>query len=102
MASETVTINSDFVQTLTVGEIEFLEEKSGRPIGKVFGKDVPMGTTLRALAYIIKRRDDPSFTWEQAGDIKAELITAGDEEGEESLPPADDSDVDIPRRLAAS
>ena len=87
---EVVNIDPTLVQTLTVGEIEFLEEKTGRSVAKAFGGDAPMGTALRALAYLTKRRDDPDFTWEQSADLRVNLIR-DEEEGstldEDALPP---------------
>jgi hypothetical protein len=55
---------------LTVGEIEDIEELSGLSID-AFGKDgVPKGKAMRALGFVIRRREDPEFTWEQARDLK--------------------------------
>lgn len=68
------------IRTLTVGELELLEERTGRPLSKLFSDDAPRGVLLHALAYIQLRRLDPSVTWEDAADAVVELDT--EEEGE--------------------
>lgn len=55
---------------LKVREIEELEEIIGGPFDQAFASDKPRGRTLRALGYIIKRRENPAFTLEQAGELR--------------------------------
>lgn len=59
---------------LTIEEIELLEEKTGVPIDEIGGKGIKKGTMLRTMAYIMKRRENPEFTWEEAGKLR---ISAG-------------------------
>lgn len=40
------------------------------PLDALGQSDKPKGKMLQALAYISKRRDNPDFTWEMAGDLK--------------------------------
>jgi len=54
---------------LTISEIEEIEELTGASIKLIDEPDRPMGQTLRVLAYISKRRSDPEFTLEMAGDL---------------------------------
>jgi hypothetical protein len=61
------------VAELTVGELEFLEERCGRSLSQLFAPDAPRGTLLHALAYLKLRRDDPAITWEEAADVRVEL-----------------------------
>lgn len=58
---------------LTVEEIEDIEEATGCSIDRLFADDRPRGKTLRAIAWIVKRREDPAFTFEQAGKVKIKL-----------------------------
>lgn len=58
---------------LTVGEIETIEEVIDGPIDKAFADDKPKGRALRALGYVLKRRDNPEFTLEDAGDLRIRL-----------------------------
>jgi hypothetical protein len=71
------------IRTLTVGELELLEERTGRPLSKLFSEDAPRGVLLHCLAYIQLRRQDGSVTWEEAADAVVELDT--EEEGEEAV-----------------
>jgi hypothetical protein len=68
-----IRIDRATIANLTVGELELLEEKTGRPLSRLFDADAPRGTLLHSLAYITLRRDDPSATWELAADAVVEL-----------------------------
>ena len=58
------------VNDLTIGEIVEIEERTGLPLDALGQADKPKGKMLQALAYISKRRDNPEFTWEMAGELK--------------------------------
>ena len=58
------------INDLTIGEIVEIEERTGLPLDALGQADKPKGRMLQALAYISKRRDDPEFTWEMAGELK--------------------------------
>jgi len=64
-----ITINPD---ELTIADVADIEDAVGRPIGELFtGKtDSPQGRALQALVWISMRRNDPSFTFEDAGKVK--------------------------------
>ena len=70
---------------LTIGEIVTIEELTGLPFDAMTDPDKPKGKLLQAIAYISKRRDNPEFTFERAGDLKLNLasdeadFTQGDE-----------------------
>ena len=70
---------------LTIGEIVTIEELTGLPFAAMTDPDKPKGKLLQAIAYISKRRDNPEFTFEMAGDLKLNLasdeadFTQGDE-----------------------
>ena len=72
------------INDLTIGEIVEIEERTGLPLDALGQADKPKGKMLQALAYISKRRDNPDFTWEMAGELK--ISTASD--------PVDPSDGD--------
>lgn len=57
------------IETLKIREIEELEEISGMSVDNLEDSDVPKGKLLRALAYIVKRRENPEFTLEEAGEL---------------------------------
>ena len=70
---------------LTIGEIVSIEELTGLPFDAMTDPDKPKGKLLQAIAYISKRRDNPEFTFEDAGNLKLNLasdeadFTQGDE-----------------------
>jgi hypothetical protein len=52
---------------LTMGEISFIEDMSGRSISDLEDTTQPMGKLLTALACVAKRRaGEPGFTWNAA------------------------------------
>ena len=61
----TVDINS-----LTIAEVVEIEDRTGMPLDALGQADKPKGRMLQALAWISKRREDPDFTWEMAGELK--------------------------------
>jgi hypothetical protein len=73
-------INKQMIGQLTVGELELLEERTGRPLSRLFDDDAPRGTLLHSLAFIQLRRDDPATTWEAAADVVVELEGLNDDE----------------------
>ncbi len=58
------------VSDLTIAEVVLIEDKTGLPLDALGDADKPKGRMLQALAYIVKKREDPDFTWEQAGELK--------------------------------
>ncbi len=64
------------INDLTIAEVVEIEERTGLPLDALGQADKPKGKMLQALAYIVKRRDDPDFTWEQAGALKISATTA--------------------------
>lgn len=60
---------------VTVGDMEDFEEITGKVLDEVFagaetGKLKLEAKTLKAVVFIAKRHEDPSFTLEQARDVK--------------------------------
>ena len=58
------------INDLTIGEVVEIEDLTGLPLDALGQADKPKGRMLQALAYISKRREDPDFTWEMAGELK--------------------------------
>ena len=61
------------INSLTIGEIEEIEELGGTSIDEMFSAGAKKGKALRAIAYITKRRENPEFSWEDAGNLKINL-----------------------------
>ena len=63
---ETINFN---INDLTIAEIVTVEELTGLPFDSMTDPDKPKGKMLQALAYISKRRENPEFTFEMAGEL---------------------------------
>ncbi len=79
-------------EDLTLDELEELEELLGTALDGMLTGDTPKGRALKAIVWIMIRRDNPEATLEDAGrykirDLGLELAgagDAGDEEGSSS------------------
>ena len=58
------------ISELPIAEIVEIEDLTGLPLDALGQDHQPKGRMLQALAYISKRRTDPSFTFEQAAALK--------------------------------
>ncbi|GGM48429.1 hypothetical protein GCM10012275_19250 [Longimycelium tulufanense] len=58
---------------LTIDEIEMLEDLLNAPLDEVATPGRRKGPFLRAIACVIKRREDPEFPLEAAGSLKVKL-----------------------------
>ncbi len=62
------------VDTLTLGEIEQIETMARQGIGTLTDDSKPRGRMLRAIITTLKRREDPSYKYEQSAEVtQAEL-----------------------------
>lgn len=69
--------------TMTLNEIEQIELLTGRSIDSIMDDGAPRGRVFKAIIFIFKKRTDPNFTFEQAGEFSMEQATAlfsGDED----------------------
>lgn len=77
------------VSKLTLGEIAKVEEISGFGIGLIEDPATPKGKLFIALAYVIRKREEPTYTLakaEQLTLIEAEqIVTGGEDVLEEAL-----------------
>lgn len=75
---------------LSMREIATIEELSGQPIGALSDEESPKGLQFAALAFIVKHREDPEFTWNDAQDLTmsdvSSLIGIAEEVEESPLP----------------
>tara|TARA_Y100000588_G_scaffold383182_1_gene472032 strand:+ start:340 stop:597 length:258 start_codon:yes stop_codon:yes gene_type:complete len=73
------------INDLTIAEMVEIEERTGLSIDSLGETGIPKGKVLQAMAYIIKRRANPEFTWEEAGALKinttAEKVNPTEDEG---------------------
>jgi hypothetical protein len=73
------------VNDLTIAEMVEIEERTGLSIDSLGEAGIPKGKVLQAMAFIIKKRENPDFTWEEAGALKinttAEKVNPTEGEG---------------------
>lgn len=74
------------IKQLTLGEVAKLEELSGLSINSMADEDKPKGKFMAAFAYVVHRRVDPKFTFEQASKLtmsEAQELVFGNTEDDE-------------------
>jgi hypothetical protein len=49
---------------LTLGEVEEIEMLLGRGIDEIFANGQPKGRALRVLYYVIKKKENPEYSFE--------------------------------------
>ncbi len=57
------------IQKLTLGEIARIESIAEAPLANLADDNAPKGALLSALAFVMKRREDPKFTLDQAKEL---------------------------------
>jgi len=77
------------ISKLTLGEYAQVEDLSGLPISAMADETKPKVKQQIALAYVIKKRSDPTFTYSQA-----EALTMNDLQ--ELLGSGEDDDPKVP------
>ena len=87
MTDDSEVFNID-INELTIAEIVEIEERTGLPFDALGDVTKPKGKLLQALAMISKRKVDPAFTWEQAGELKINTTS-------EKVDPIDGDDPSI-------
>lgn len=56
-------------ESLTLEEVETIENLVGASIDEAFGTGKPKGKALKVFVWIIKKRSDPKYTIEQASKL---------------------------------
>lgn len=56
-------------ESLTLNEVEMIENLCGVSIDKAVADGEPKGKNLRAIIYVMTRRTNPDFTIEEAGNM---------------------------------
>jgi hypothetical protein len=64
----TQTQNFDF-ESLTLNEVEQIELITGTSIDQILDAGQAKGKAMKAIIFIMKKRIDPNFTLEQAGNL---------------------------------
>lgn len=74
MADEVFEVN---LQSLKIREIEEIEDALGAGVDAAFAEGQPRGKALRVVAWVLKKRADPDFTLEQAGELVIQFDGGG-------------------------
>ena len=59
---------------LTLNEIEEIEDLTDTPFDELFTAKGKKGRMLKAIGYVVKKREDPDFTYEQAGELPMDFL----------------------------
>jgi hypothetical protein len=73
-------------ESLTLEEVEILENLTGESIDQAFANGKPKGKALKSFVWIVMKRDNPKFTIEEASKFtltQALALVQGDEEKKE-------------------
>lgn len=62
------------VNKLTLGEIAKVEELSGISINEIGSGHSPQAKAMAALVFVMKRREDQSFTFKDAMDLNMDEV----------------------------
>ncbi len=78
MDDETIVLDLD---RMTLGELELIEEVAGADAAQLMMSGRMTAKALIAVAYVVKRRDDPAFTLEDAKAMKVAALKQPDDAG---------------------
>lgn len=62
-------MNAFDFESLTLEEVETIENLVGESIDEAFGTGKPKGKALKVFAWVINKRTNPSYTIEQASKL---------------------------------
>jgi hypothetical protein len=62
-------MTQDFFSTLTLDEVETIENLSGTALDELMGVGKLKGKALKAIIWVAKKRTDPNFKMEDAGKV---------------------------------
>ena len=62
------------VEDLTLGEVEEIENYAGLPLASLADSDKHSGALMVAIAWVAKRKEDPSFTLHQAKQLTSKEL----------------------------
>lgn len=78
------------INDLTIGEVADIEEATGKSISSLFDGSGSQARTLQAVIWIVRRREDPTLTLEQAGNLTFtemnDMLSLTDDGGEVDPP----------------
>jgi hypothetical protein len=81
-----MTTNAFDFESLTLNEVEQIELITGSSIDQLMDAGQAKGKAMKAIIWIMKKRTDPNFTLEQAGNLsmtEANALFAGENDPKE-------------------
>lgn len=75
-------MNTFDFESLTLEEVEIIENLTGESIDQAFGTGKPKGKALKSFIWVVMKRDNPKFTIEEASKFtlsQALAMVQGDE-----------------------
>lgn len=63
-------------ESLKMSELRMVEEKSGMGIGSLGDELSPKAAMLSAMAWVVKKRENPTFTYAEAGELTQSEVNA--------------------------
>ena len=81
-----MTTNAFDFESLTLNEVEQIELITGSSIDQLMDAGQAKGKAMKAIIFVMKKRTDPNFTLEQAGNIsmtEANALFAGESDPKE-------------------
>lgn len=67
------------IERLTLGDLEAIEEASGKPLGELYKRGQPTAALLVGAVYAGMRRDNPDVTWEDAKNVRFDELDMDDD-----------------------
>lgn len=75
-------------ESLTIEEVETIEQISGAPIDALMNEDSLKGKSLKAVVFVVQRRDNAGYTLADAGKVSfkeaMELLQPGESDPKEN------------------
>lgn len=56
-------------ESLTIEDVETIEHISGRAIDSIMDDESPKGKTLKAIVFVVKKKENPMYTLDDAGKV---------------------------------
>jgi hypothetical protein len=61
---------------MTLDEVEQIEQLTGRGIDSIMAEGSPRGRAFKAIIFVMSKRTNPNFTFEDAGKLSLEEAAA--------------------------
>lgn len=62
-------MNDNFINSLTLDEVETIENLTGTPMDEILSKGSLKGKALKAIYWVAKKRETPDLKMDQVGQI---------------------------------